>query len=43
MDKFINTRLISNPFNWVTVTLMVIVGGMAIHLIFNVAPASSEN
>lgn len=43
MDTFLNTRLMSNPFNWATVTLMVVVGGLAIHLIFNVAPASSEN
>lgn len=42
MEKFINVNLISNPFNWVTVTLMVVIGGLAIHLIFNVAPQSSE-
>lgn len=42
MDKFINVNLLSNPFNWVVVTLMVVIGGFAIHLIFNVAP-NSEN
>lgn len=38
MDKFININILRNPFNWVTVTLMVVIGGLAIHLIFNVAP-----
>lgn len=38
MDKFININILSNPFNWVTVVLMVAIGGLAIHLIFNVAP-----
>ncbi len=41
MDRFINVNLMTNPFNWVTVTLMVIIGGLAIHLIFNVAPNTS--
>ncbi len=41
MEQFVNFRLLSNPFNWVTVTLMVIIGGLAIHLIFNVAPNTS--
>ncbi len=30
MDRFINVRLLSNPFNWVTVTLMVVIGGLAL-------------
>ncbi len=42
MDKFINVNLLGNPFNWVVVTLMVVIGGMAIHLIFNVAPNSGD-
>lgn len=41
LGKFINVGIMSNPFNWVTLTLMVVIGGLAIHLIFNVAPNTS--
>ncbi len=42
IDKLINVQLLANPFNWVVVTLMVVIGGLAIHLIFNVAPNSGD-
>lgn len=35
LEKFINVNLMTNPFNWLTVTLMVIIGGLAIALIFD--------
>ena len=34
MDRFINTALISNPYNWIIVTLMVAIGGLGLALIF---------
>jgi hypothetical protein len=33
MNRFINLKLISNPINWVTVALMVAIGGFGIALI----------
>ncbi len=32
--QIINTDLIRNPFNWLMVAGMVILGGLALHLIF---------
>lgn len=34
----INTDILRNPYNWVVVILMVIIAGLALHLIF--APQS---
>lgn len=31
MDKVINWGLLKHPINWVTVTLMVLIAGIAIH------------
>jgi hypothetical protein len=31
----INLELIRNPYNWVVVILMIVIGGMALHLIFS--------
>lgn len=33
MDKIINLRLLANPINWVTVALMVAIGGFGSALI----------
>jgi hypothetical protein len=30
----LNFNLLSNPFNWVNVLLMVMIGGLALHLLF---------
>lgn len=30
----LNLALMKNPYNWATLTLMVIIGGLALHLIF---------
>lgn len=30
----LNFGLLKNPFNWIIVTLMVVIGGLALHLIF---------
>lgn len=42
IDQFINVRLIANPFNWVTVTLMVVIGGMAVELILRNSGAAAK-
>lgn len=34
----INFELIKNPYNWVVIVLMIVIAGLALHLIF--APAS---
>lgn len=31
----INVELIRNPYNWVVVVLMVVIAGLALHLIFS--------
>jgi hypothetical protein len=39
----INWNLISNPFNWVVILLMVIIGGIAIQLISSQLPSVSAS
>lgn len=44
MDKIINTRILSHPLNWLTVFLMVFIGGIAIHYVLvaaGMAPAAA--
>lgn len=31
----VNWDLVSNPVNWLTIVLMVLIGGMALALVFN--------
>jgi len=33
MDKIINFAILKHPMNWVTVILMVLIAGVALHLI----------
>lgn len=49
MDKILNLDLMKNPFNWVTVALMVILAGIFMDIVFrrfsnpgmSIAPANS--
>lgn len=43
MNKFINFDLMSHPLNWFTVTLMVLVGGIALHFILQYQGAVPAN
>lgn len=41
----LNFALLKNPFNWVIVTLMIVIAGLALHLFFNEgaeAPKTAE-
>lgn len=40
--QLINTDLIRNPFNWLMVAGMVILAGLALHLIFSHTQATQE-
>jgi hypothetical protein len=42
MDKVINTQLLRNPFNWLTVYLMVMFGALAVKVLFPPADAPTE-
>jgi hypothetical protein len=33
IDKFINTRMLANPFNWAIIYLVLVFGGMAVRTI----------
>jgi hypothetical protein len=39
MDRIINVQLMRNPFNWLTVYLMVMFGALAVKYLF---PAPAE-
>lgn len=42
---FINFGMVKSPWNWVTVLLMVLIAGIAIHLVFDfysIAPAKGD-
>ena len=44
--ELINFGLIKSPVNWFTILLMVLIAGIAIHLVldfYGITPATSEN
>jgi hypothetical protein len=38
VNKFLNTALMANPYNWVVIVLMIAMAGMATAYIFNAKP-----
>lgn len=44
-DNIINTKLLSHPLNWVIVLLMVMIFGIALHLVldyYKITPSKSS-
>jgi len=33
LDKIVNWELVDNPFNWITVALMILIFGFAAHIL----------
>lgn len=43
MDKFLNVRILANPWNWVKVTLMVLLAYLVLELILHWIATQSPN
>ena len=44
--EIINWRIVGHPLNWLTVVLMVFIGGLAVHFVLGhlgVVPASQQS